>query len=48
MLSSYESMKNSQAPNSARLRTAIERLVALYESWGRLGEANKYRALLGQ
>jgi serine/threonine-protein kinase len=48
MLPSYESLKNSQAPNSPRVRTAIERLVALYESWGRSDEAGKYKALLGQ
>ncbi len=48
MLSSYESLKNSQAPKSPRVRTALERLVVLYESWGRSDEASKYRALLGQ
>ena len=48
MLSSYESLKKSQAPNSPRVRTALERLVALYENWGRPDESSKYRALLGQ
>jgi tetratricopeptide (TPR) repeat protein len=48
MLPSYESLKNSQAPDSPRVRTALERLVSLYENWGRSGEASKYKALLGQ
>jgi serine/threonine protein kinase/outer membrane protein assembly factor BamD (BamD/ComL family) len=46
MLSSYESLKNSQAPNSPRVRTALERLVAFYTNWGKSAEANKYKALL--
>lgn len=47
MVPSYESLKNSQAPNSPRVRTALERLVALYESWGKPDEAGKYQTILG-
>ena len=32
---SYESLKRSQASGSPRLKTALARLVSLYESWGR-------------
>ena len=46
LLSSYESLKNSQAPNSPRVRTAHEHLVALYENWGRLDTAAEYRSKL--
>jgi serine/threonine protein kinase len=46
LLESYESLKNSQAPNSPRVRTALERLTALYENWKRPDRAAEYRSKL--
>jgi hypothetical protein len=38
----------SQAPNSPRTRTALLRVVSLYEQWGKPDAANAYRELNGQ
>jgi len=46
LLSSYESLKKSQAENSPRTRLALQRLVNLYEAWGKPDRAAPYRALL--
>ena len=35
LLSSFESLKNSQAPRSPRIRTAARRLHELYTTWGK-------------
>jgi tetratricopeptide (TPR) repeat protein len=43
LLHSYEALKKSQSPNSRRLRIALERLVALYDRWGKPQIANQYR-----
>ena len=42
LLASYESLKKSQAPESPRLKFALQRLVALYGAWGRPEEAARY------
>jgi len=46
LLSSYESLKKSQAKNSPRTRLALERLATLYEAWNKPDQAASYRALL--
>jgi tetratricopeptide (TPR) repeat protein len=46
LLSSYESLSQSQSPQSPRLRATLERLVTLYENWGRADAANEYRKRL--
>jgi eukaryotic-like serine/threonine-protein kinase len=48
LLNSYESLTKSQTPNSPRLRTALQRLVALYEKWNKPDVAMKYRAQIQQ
>ena len=45
LLESYEALKKSQAPNSPRIKTALLRLVTLYENWGRPEPANEYRKI---
>jgi len=40
---SYESLKTSQEPDSPRLGLARQRLVLLYEKWGKTDLAAKYR-----
>jgi tetratricopeptide (TPR) repeat protein len=46
LLTSYDSLKNSQSPNSPRIRTALQRLVKLYDDWGRPDAAKEYRTSL--
>ena len=43
LLQSYESLKSSQGANNPRTRLALQRLVVLYEDWGRFATANIYR-----
>ncbi len=43
LLASYESLTKSQAESSPRTRLALQRLVALYDNWGRADAANEYR-----
>jgi serine/threonine protein kinase len=43
LLASYESLKKSQAENSPRTRLALERLVNLYDAWGKTDDAARYR-----
>jgi hypothetical protein len=47
LLHSYEGLKQSQAANSPRTRTALLQLVTLYENWGRPDAANEYRKIIG-
>ncbi len=47
LLDSYEGLKNSQAPNSPRIGTALLRLITLYENWGKREVANEYRKING-
>lgn len=44
LVSSYESLKQSQNASSPRMRLALERLVELYEKWQKPDLATKYRA----
>jgi serine/threonine-protein kinase len=46
LLSSYEVLKKSSSQNSPQLKTALQRLVKLYENWGRPDAANQYRSEL--
>ena len=46
LLTSYESLENSQAPSSPRTRLALQRLAALYENWGKMDTASKYQSKL--
>ncbi len=46
LLTSYESLKKSQAENSPRTKLALQRLASLYESWNKPEQAASYRALL--
>jgi len=43
LLASYQSLKKSQAENSPRTLLALQRLIALYENWGRPDAASEYR-----
>ena len=47
LIDSYTGLKQSQAPNSPRIRTALLRLVTLYEDWGRPDVASEYRKISG-
>jgi len=47
LLSGYENLKQSQSPDSPRIKIALQRLVALYEKWGKTEAANEYRKLIG-
>jgi eukaryotic-like serine/threonine-protein kinase len=42
---SYESLKNSQGADNPRTKLVLQRLVALYENWGKPGAANEYRQI---
>ena len=48
LLASYESLKKSQAENSPRTRLALQRLVALYDNWGKADVADGYRNRLAR
>lgn len=45
LVGSYQDLKQSQAPNSPRIRTALLRLVTLYQQWGKPEAADAYRKL---
>jgi tetratricopeptide (TPR) repeat protein len=47
LVGSYQDLKQSQAPSSPRTRTALLRLVTLYEQWGKPDAADAYRKLGG-
>jgi tetratricopeptide (TPR) repeat protein len=46
LLQSYESLKSSQGAGNTRTHLAEQRLVALYESWGKPDRANQFRTQL--
>jgi eukaryotic-like serine/threonine-protein kinase len=46
LLQSYKSLKSSQGAGNPRTRLAVQRLIALYEGWGKPDRANEYRAEL--
>jgi len=43
LLQSYESLKSSQGASNPRTRLAVQRLIALYEGWGKFDTAKSYR-----
>jgi serine/threonine protein kinase len=47
LLSAYENLKQSQSPNSPRIKVDLQRLVTLYEKWGKTEAANEYRKIIG-
>jgi serine/threonine-protein kinase len=46
LLASHQSLKNSQAANSPRIRLALKRLANLYAAWNKPDQAAPYQALL--
>ncbi len=46
LLKSHQSLKNSQAPGSPRIRLASQRLAKLYDAWDKPHQAANYRASL--
>ena len=46
LLQSYESLKSSQGAGNPRTRVALQRLIALYEGWGKPDRANQFRMQL--
>ena len=48
LVGSYESLSKSQQAHSPRTRLGLQRLVALYEKWGRPEIAARYRESLVQ
>ena len=48
LLASYETLKTSQGPNNPRTQLALQRLIKLYENWGRLDAASAYRDKLSK
>jgi serine/threonine-protein kinase len=43
LVASYEVLKKSPPPNSPQIKSALQRLVTLYENWGKHDAANQYR-----
>jgi serine/threonine-protein kinase len=43
LLGSYEALRSSQGAANPRTKSALQRLVALYESWGRSQTADEFR-----
>jgi serine/threonine-protein kinase len=48
LLASYESLKSSQGASNPRTQIALQRIIALYEKWGRLDAASAYRDKLSK
>ena len=48
LLASHQSLGKSQGANSPRTRLALQRLVRLYENWGRSEAASAYRGKLSK
>jgi serine/threonine-protein kinase len=46
LVESYTELRNSQGPQNPRTRAALERLVTLYENWGKADRAAEYRSRL--
>ena len=46
LLKSYQSLNQTQIPDSPRIKTARQRVVALYEKWGKPERASEYRSSL--
>jgi len=48
LLESYESLKSSQGASNPRTQLALQRLITLYENWGKLDSARAYREKLSK
>ena len=48
LLESYESLKSSQGASNPRTQIALQRLITLYENWGKLDTASAYRENLSK
>jgi eukaryotic-like serine/threonine-protein kinase len=48
LLESYESLKSSQGAGNPRTQIALQRLITLYENWGRLDSTRAYRENLSK
>jgi serine/threonine-protein kinase len=48
LLESYEALKSSQGASNPRTQIALQRLITLYEEWGRLDAASAYRDKLSK
>ena len=48
LLASYESLKGSQGASNPRTQIALQRLITLYEKWGKLDAASSYRDRLSK
>lgn len=48
LLESYETLKSSQGANNPRTQIALQRLITLYENWGRSDAASAYRDKLSK
>jgi hypothetical protein len=46
LVESYPVIERKRGPRYRRTREALERVVRLYEAWGRLGDAARYRQAL--
>ncbi len=46
LLGGYEDLKDSTAAGAKRIRESVERLINLYDAWGRPEQAGSYRELL--
>jgi tetratricopeptide (TPR) repeat protein len=46
LLQAYAALRSSSGEDNSYTLDAVRRLVTLYESWGRLDQAERYRALL--
>ena len=47
LLASYEQLKLDPDAGITLIDATVERLIALYEAWGKAGEAAEYRSLIG-
>jgi serine/threonine protein kinase len=48
LLASYETLKSSQGASNPRTQIVLQRLITLYEKWGRLDAASAYRDKLSK
>jgi hypothetical protein len=48
LLETYESLKSSQGASNPRTHLSLQRLITLYENWGRLDIAKTYRNQLAE
>ncbi len=48
LVDGYEALKTARGDDNPRTQEALRSVVALYDGWGKTGEAAKYRALMRQ